>query len=333
MKQLTRLQEDAVCQYGRILADLEDENHNLRRRLEELEDAAAKVQYAHHDTQPDDYPEYGEFRSRSRDREPAAPHAYDDDCGVSSRDDRRSNHIVPKDAVIARDERLPLHRRYRSASASPHDHRAPLQRRHGSRGRGGGHQKAGQQADYPVRERQHRRPSPGERPQHSGRGAPTPRAPKRSRSRSWRAPPQLERRQQQQQQQQQQRTPPPPEPPPRPPAVQQSPPSHRSPSRSPEQLHVRMPHNAAAEEESGQVYRAEIIERPAVGGGSIVYQAEITMPQLGVSHSGRQRVFTMRGPPRKSREQAENEATQLTNASIEGARAVRVLANAMHRVS
>jgi len=144
MKQLTRLQEDAVCQYGRLLADLEDENHNLRRRLEELEDAAAKVHaYGHDDAQPDEYPEYGDFRSRSREKEPAAPHTYDDDCGVSSRDDRRANHIVPKDAIVARDERLPLHRRYRSASASPHDHRAPLQRRHGSRGRGGGHRRVG----------------------------------------------------------------------------------------------------------------------------------------------------------------------------------------------
>lgn len=92
-----------------------------------------------------------------------------------------------------------------------------------------------------------------------------------------------------------------------------------------------MPHNAAEAEQGGDVFEAEVVERLAVGGKDTVWQAQITMPQGGNSHSGRQRVFTMRGPPRKSRDQAEHDASQLTNASTQGAKAVRTLANTMHR--
>jgi len=92
-----------------------------------------------------------------------------------------------------------------------------------------------------------------------------------------------------------------------------------------------MPHNTVSTDEKGQVYHAEVVERLAVGGKDTVWQAQITMPQGGNSHSGRQRVFTMRGPPRKSSEQAESDASQLTSASTEGAKAVRMLANNMHR--
>jgi len=93
-----------------------------------------------------------------------------------------------------------------------------------------------------------------------------------------------------------------------------------------------MPHNTVnAEGGTGEVFEAEVVERLAVGGKDTVWQASITMPQGGASHSGRQRVFTMRGPPRKSRDQAENDASQLTNASTQGAKVVRMLANTMHK--
>lgn len=92
-----------------------------------------------------------------------------------------------------------------------------------------------------------------------------------------------------------------------------------------------MPHNVVESGEKGKVYEAEVIERLAVGGKDTVWQALITMPQGGASHSGRERVFTMRGPPRKSRDVAENDAKALTDASPDGAKAVRVLANSMHK--
>jgi len=91
-----------------------------------------------------------------------------------------------------------------------------------------------------------------------------------------------------------------------------------------------MPHNTA-EQHSGEVNKAEVLERPAVTSGDPVWQAEIVVPQGGDNHGGRARVFTIRGPPRKTKDAAARDAEQLTNASPEGPKAVRSLANTLHR--
>jgi len=91
-----------------------------------------------------------------------------------------------------------------------------------------------------------------------------------------------------------------------------------------------MPHNAE-NEATGETSKAEVIERPAVQSGEPVWQAEIQVSQGGQNHAGRARVFTIRGPPRKSQEAAERDADQLTAASPSGPKAVRTLANSMHR--
>lgn len=92
-----------------------------------------------------------------------------------------------------------------------------------------------------------------------------------------------------------------------------------------------MPHNNPVSEHSGEVNKAEVLERPAVCSGEPIWQAEIVVPQGGDNHTGRARVFTIRGPPRKTKEQAARDADQLTNISPEGPKAVRALANSLHR--
>jgi len=77
--------------------------------------------------------------------------------------------------------------------------------------------------------------------------------------------------------------------------------------------------------------QAEVLERPALSSGEAVFQAQIVMPQGGENHTGKTRVFNIRGPPRKSLEQAEGDAKKLTDASTEGPKAVRALANKLHR--
>lgn len=104
----------------------------------------------------------------------------------------------------------------------------------------------------------------------------------------------------------------------------------RSRSKSDMQLSVRMPHNTPADS-TGEVHQAEVLERPALSSGEPIWQAEIQVPQGGINHAGRTRVFTIRGPPRKSYEAAEQDAEKLTNASVQGPKAVRTLANQMHR--
>lgn len=95
-----------------------------------------------------------------------------------------------------------------------------------------------------------------------------------------------------------------------------------------------MPHNATLPPSSvGEVYTAEVIERPAMRNGEPIYQAQIVMPQPGTNHTGNQRVFNIRGPPRKAREQAECDANKLTDISTSGPKAVRALANQLHRGS
>jgi hypothetical protein len=89
-----------------------------------------------------------------------------------------------------------------------------------------------------------------------------------------------------------------------------------------------MPHNT---ESTGETIEAEVIERPAVNSGEPIWQAQICMPQGGTNHSGRTRVFNIRGPPRKTAEHAERDAKQLTQISPEGPKAVRTLANQLHK--
>lgn len=96
-----------------------------------------------------------------------------------------------------------------------------------------------------------------------------------------------------------------------------------------------MPHNLPVQKSQSvtpagevELNRGEVVQQPGL---SDVWQAEITVPQGGVNHTGRQRVFTIRGPPRKSREQADSDAKRLTEAAVDGPKAARSLANSMHR--
>lgn len=106
---------------------------------------------------------------------------------------------------------------------------------------------------------------------------------------------------------------------------------NRSKSRSQAmRLSTKMPHNTPATW-SGETIEAEVLERPTLSSGEPVWQASIEMSQGGINHAGRTRVFTIRGPPRKTRDQAERDAKQLTEVSNEGPKAVRTLANHLHR--
>merc|ERR1712113_1336574 len=89
----------------------------------------------------------------------------------------------------------------------------------------------------------------------------------------------------------------------------------------------RMPQTASGTSES---VKCEVLERPALRGGEPIWQAQIQVPQGATDHSGRSRIFTIRGPPRKSSEAATQDADQLEKASVDGAKAVRTLANSMH---
>jgi len=104
----------------------------------------------------------------------------------------------------------------------------------------------------------------------------------------------------------------------------------RSRSRS-FRLNVRMPHNSGADQIVSEVEEAKVVERPSLNNKEPVWQAEIDIHQGGVNHAGNRRSFTVRGPPRRAQEQAEDDAKQLTAAAAEGARAVRALANQLHR--
>lgn len=87
-----------------------------------------------------------------------------------------------------------------------------------------------------------------------------------------------------------------------------------------------MPHNDATEV-AGE---CEVIERPALSGSESVWQAEIEVKYEGPVN-GRQRSFTIRGPPRKSQAQGEADKKELDAHRHEGAKALRTLANKMHR--
>merc|ERR1711956_191439 len=91
------------------------------------------------------------------------------------------------------------------------------------------------------------------------------------------------------------------------------------------------PKPSAPTSHSGDTNKAEVLERSGVGIGEKSWQAEILVPQGGVNHAGRERFFTIRGPPRRDIDQAERDAHKLNEAAAEGAKAVRALANQLHR--
>merc|ERR1712217_407653 len=97
-------------------------------------------------------------------------------------------------------------------------------------------------------------------------------------------------------------------------------------------LNASMPHNQEVTP-SGQTIEAQVIERSATRPGSseILWQAKITLLQGGQHGGGRQRSIDISAPPRKEQEQAEADARQLTDMSPQGAKAVRALANQMHK--
>merc|ERR1711988_49465 len=94
----------------------------------------------------------------------------------------------------------------------------------------------------------------------------------------------------------------------------------RSRSRS-TKLNANMPHNSAPSNPSTNLEDrtlnvAEVLERSALQSGEPIWQAEIVVPQGGsTNHQGRPRVFTIRGPPRKTRESAESDAKRLTESA------------------
>merc|ERR1711862_956188 len=97
-------------------------------------------------------------------------------------------------------------------------------------------------------------------------------------------------------------------------------------------LSANMPHNNASAPSSSLDDRTlnvgEVLEREAVQSKEPIWQAEIVVPQgSSTNHQGRPRVFTNRGPPRKSRDSAEADAKKLTEAAGDGPKAVRTLAN------
>lgn len=104
----------------------------------------------------------------------------------------------------------------------------------------------------------------------------------------------------------------------------------RSPSKSPTNFHlkVNMPHNETG---ACELAAAEVVERPSITSGELLWQAQLPIQQGGTNHAGNQRMFTIRGPPRKSQELAEEDARRLTTEATKGPKAVRTLANQMHR--
>lgn len=105
---------------------------------------------------------------------------------------------------------------------------------------------------------------------------------------------------------------------------------HRSRSRSQFTLNAKMPHNHM-QDDSCTFEEAQILERPSGTSGDAVWQAEIEISKLTTAPNGNKRSFTVRGPPRKNREQAEEDSKKLTAAASDGAKAVRGLANRLHR--
>jgi len=96
------------------------------------------------------------------------------------------------------------------------------------------------------------------------------------------------------------------------------------------ELNVRIP-NTDGDVSIELPDEAEVIERPAATSGDIVWQAEIKATQGNMVPGGRQRTFTIRGPPRKTQAQAEADKKELDTHRPEGVKVVRALANKMHQ--
>jgi len=83
----------------------------------------------------------------------------------------------------------------------------------------------------------------------------------------------------------------------------------------------------------GELNKAQVVEGVPLNNGDPTWQAEILVqpPGGGLNHSGRMRTMCVRGPSRASHEQAERDGVQLNNAAVEGAKAVRAVANQLQR--
>mmetsp|Transcript_57288 Transcript_57288/g.177548 ORF Transcript_57288/g.177548 Transcript_57288/m.177548 type:complete len:382 (-) Transcript_57288:59-1204(-) len=153
--QFARLQDELVTQYARVLADLQDENDQLRRRLEALEDngvepSAPAKQECYSDDGAQDFPP------------PEDPeHMPDPDSDDTARRSPRRDKPYRRQEEQRRDSR--------HASPPPDRRASPQQSRQRSahRGRAGSYQRQGSQPKRSVH-----RQSPSEHPhEYKGRDA------------------------------------------------------------------------------------------------------------------------------------------------------------------
>lgn len=107
-------------------------------------------------------------------------------------------------------------------------------------------------------------------------------------------------------------------------------PRPRSPSGSDFTLNVTMSHDSM-QDDSCTFEEAHILERQSGPCGDCIWQAEIEISKNQLAPNGTKRTFTVRGPPRKNKELAEEDSKKMEAATNEGAKAVRSLANKLHR--
>jgi len=102
----------------------------------------------------------------------------------------------------------------------------------------------------------------------------------------------------------------------------------RSASRSPSQVQT-LPRGGNFAD-SGEVGTISVSQRPTNTQNDVVWQAEVEIFTPSVTANGQRRTFTVRAPPRKAKEQAEEDAERLGEASVEGPKAVRQAASQLH---
>merc|ERR1712228_690652 len=99
----------------------------------------------------------------------------------------------------------------------------------------------------------------------------------------------------------------------------EAPPRSTSPERK---MGITMtPHDSdVGGELTGECFRAEVIERQSTHPNqeSTVWQAQIDMPHGRQNGTGQRRFFSIRGPPRRSQEQAKRDAEELSARSGDG---------------
>lgn len=108
-------------------------------------------------------------------------------------------------------------------------------------------------------------------------------------------------------------------------------PRGRSRSRSGPRLPPPPPKPIGAEAEgdgTSQRFVADVCERSV--NGKQCWQAEIMQPG-GATRRGSERTYAVRAPQRRSREEAEADAQKLTDASVDGPKAVRLVAGDLAR--